>query len=209
MTQGLPAPPSRYLRRVQWRRAHLAALDFEATGLDFSRDSIISFGIVPIDDGRIIMRDAAYGLVNPEVAPSRESVAIHGLRARDLADAPGLDECRETLREGLSGRFLVTWWAEVETRFLEKIFGGGRRRLRARTIDVRKLVLRLEAILGERRGPDEYTLAATAARYRIPVASPHHALDDALVTAQLLLVVAPRLAARGHKTVRSLVRISR
>jgi DNA polymerase III epsilon subunit-like protein len=32
----------------------------------------------------------------------------------------------------------------------------------------------------------------------VPVADPHHALDDALVTAQLFLVLAARWEAGGH-----------
>ena len=43
-----------------------------------------------------------------------------------------------------------------------------------------------------------YSLSATAERYGVPVASPHEALDDALVTAQLFLVLATKLEERGY-----------
>ena len=43
--------------------------------------------------------------------------------------------------------------------------------------------------------PGRSPLSSAAERHGVPVASPHHALDDALVTAQLLLVVAARLRA--------------
>jgi DNA polymerase III epsilon subunit-like protein len=55
--------------------------------------------------------------------------------------------------------------------------------------------------------PVPFTLAAVAERNGVPVASPHHALDDALVTAQLFLVVAARLAARGVTAIRELQRV--
>jgi DNA polymerase-3 subunit epsilon len=48
------------------------------------------------------------------------------------------------------------------------------------------------------------TLEGCADRYGVPVASPHHALDDALVTAQLFLVVATKLTARGVRAVKDL-----
>jgi DNA polymerase III alpha subunit (gram-positive type) len=50
---SIPAAPPSSERRRRWQIAAFAALDFEATGLDFSRDRIISFGVVPIDGGQL------------------------------------------------------------------------------------------------------------------------------------------------------------
>lgn len=201
-----PAPPPRELRRRAWTDAGFAALDFEATGLDFEHDTIVSLGIVPVDEGRIAMADAVYQLVQPVVPPSPGSVTVHGLRAQDLARAPTVDEAKATLRLALDRRFLLTWWAEIEAAFLDKIFGGGPRKWLHRSIDVRRLAVTLERLEGSVPQSSDYTLTATASRYSVPVANPHHALDDALVTAQLFLVVATKLARREYKTVRSLLR---
>jgi hypothetical protein len=43
----------------------------------------------------------------------------------------------------------------------------------------------------------------------VPVANPHEALDDAMVTAQLFLVLADRLGERGFGTARSFLRLTR
>ena len=43
----------------------------------------------------------------------------------------------------------------------------------------------------------------------MPVANPHEALDDAMVTAQLFLLVAARLEHRGFGSVRSLLNLTR
>jgi DNA polymerase-3 subunit epsilon len=181
---------------VRW-----AALDFEATGLDFSRDQIISFGVVPIAGRRIEVGEATYQLVDPgDVPPSPESITVHGLRPVDLQGAPTLEAAKEALGRALGGRFLVTWWAGVEAAFLAKLFGGRPDAWRKRMVDVRRLVLELE---GE--GAATLTLSDAAERFGVPVASPHHALDDALVTAQLFLVTASRLAATGKRTVRALM----
>jgi DNA polymerase-3 subunit epsilon len=178
-----------------------ASLDFEATGLDFAKDTIISFGVVPVTHGRIDVGASVYQLVDPmDVTFDPQAVTVHMLRPIDLAGAPSLDAAREALRTALDGRFLLVWFAEVEAAFLAKIFGGGRKRWMKRTVDVRQLVAALEG--DEPRGP--LTLAACAERYGIPVADPHHALDDALVTAQLFLVVASKLGSRGIGSVREL-----
>lgn len=184
---------------MPWRQAPFVSLDFEATGLDFSRDTIISFGTVPVDGGRIDVGRAQYQLVDPVDVPlNHQAITIHGLRPIDLRGAPSLGAARAALRDALSRRFLITWFASVEATLLDKLFGGGPKAWLRRAVDVRRLVAALE-------GTDAgLTLEVCAARYGVPVASPHHALDDALVTAQLFLVVATKLGERGIKSVKDL-----
>ena len=52
------AGPSRFARRRSWRDVEFVSLDFEATGLDFARDVIVSFGVVPVRGGRVVLADA-------------------------------------------------------------------------------------------------------------------------------------------------------
>ena len=51
--------------------------------------------------------------------------------------------------------------------------------------------------------------AFAAERYGVPVAAPHEALDDALVTAQLFLVLASKLEAKGLGSTKRLLRLTR
>jgi DNA polymerase-3 subunit epsilon len=179
-------------------------LDFEATGLDFAKDRIISFGVVPILNGRVEVGESVYQLVDPGgVPPSPESVTVHGLRPIDLKDAPPASAARDSLSAALAGRYLVTWWAGVEAAFLDKLFGGGVRSWFRRAVDVRQLVIALEGEAGAR-----LTLTQAAEKYGVPVASPHHALDDALVTAQLFLVTASKMTSMQKGRVKDLLRPS-
>jgi DNA polymerase-3 subunit epsilon len=75
-----------------------------------------------------------------------------------------------------------------------------------RTVDVRELALSMG---DERDGGVRFSLSAIADRYGVPVASPHEALDDALVTAQLFLVLATRLEERGLSSARSYLKLTR
>jgi DNA polymerase III epsilon subunit-like protein len=52
-----------------------------------------------------------------------------------------------------------------------------------------------------------YGLSATAQRFGVPVDNPHEALDDALVTAQLFLVLVGKLHLKRDPVVRDLLRI--
>jgi DNA polymerase III alpha subunit (gram-positive type) len=56
---------------MPWTRARFCVLDLETTGLDPKRDEIISFGAVPVDEGRVHPADAVHFLAKPRrpIAP--------------------------------------------------------------------------------------------------------------------------------------------
>lgn len=199
-----PPRPSRRAWGQPWRDADYVALDFEATGLDLSRDRIISFGTVPIRMGRIEVGGCRYRMVDPEGrVPSPRSVTVHGIRPVDLRGARSQASAVRELGDALADQFLVAWYGRVEAGFLSAMFRVSADRWTRTMIDVRDLMLALEGSQAEER-----SLTAAATRYGVPVADPHHALDDALVTAQLFLVVAERLVRRdGLATVGDLMRV--
>jgi DNA polymerase-3 subunit epsilon len=201
----LPSAPARSLRRGPWRRAPFVALDFETTGLDYRRDAVIAFGTVPVRGGRVVVGEGAERLVAAGVASSPTSMKIHQLLPRDLEEGLPPEDAGDELRSSLEGRFLLTWYADVEVAFLRRMLGGRARTWVRRTVDVRRLAIELEHADPEAR----FGLSACARRYGVPVASPHEALDDALVTAQLFLVLASKLEGRGFRTVRSLLALTR
>ncbi len=202
------ARPSARVRRRSWRNVEFASLDFEATGLDFSRDTIVSFGVVPVRGGRVVLADVVYQLVDPEIAPSVLSQKIHELRPQDLVGAPRLEQAKHVLRDAIRGRYLLVWYADVEVNFLSAIFGGGAESWRRRTIDVRNLAIEADGAPRSARADFGYGLTSAAGRLGVPVASPHDALDDALVTAQAFLILASRLPAGADPTVGDLARLA-
>jgi DNA polymerase-3 subunit epsilon len=209
MTPDRPHAPRRRSRRADWRAAELVALDFETTGLDLDRDEVISFGLISIRGGRIDLSDQVYEEVVPDVDPSHSSIRIHHLRAQDLATAPAMHDVIDAFRDALAGRFILAWAAGVEIAFLRKVFGGGKRTWRRRTIDVRTLIMAFERPdSGSSRDPGYYALTTAATRFGVPVEEAHHALDDAFMTAELFLVAANALEARGHGSIRDLLRIT-
>lgn len=193
MAARIPERPGVGARRKTWRDGRFAALDFETTGLDFARDRIVSFGVVPIDGGVVHDERASYALVDPGAVPvSEASRAIHGLGADELRDAMPASAARRYLRTALANRFLITWNGIVEAAFLAMLYETSARRWLRRSVDVRWMVL---AILGDEAS--SLTLSQAAARFDVPVTAPHHALDDARVTANLFLVTAEALSSRG------------
>jgi DNA polymerase III epsilon subunit-like protein len=117
--------------RTPWRQARWCALDFELTGLDPREDEIVSFGAIPIDAGRVQLRDAVSGLVRPVRESSEVSVRVHGIRTADLARAPLIADAVAPLLRTISGRVLVAHSAAVERAFLGRAVKGRGVRLRA------------------------------------------------------------------------------
>jgi DNA polymerase III epsilon subunit-like protein len=158
-----------------------------------------------IDGGRVETDGAVYDLVDPgPVMVSAASAAVHGLRPEDLRGASSAEAAREALRAALSRRYLITWHGHVEASFLGVLFGTTPRRWLRRSVDVRWLAL---ALLGAEGAC--LTLSEAADRFEVPVAAPHHALDDALVTANLFLVTAAQLGSEGLRTARDALRMGR
>jgi len=199
-----PRRPARSARRGSWRRAEFAALDFETTGLDRERDAIVSFGVVPVRAGRAVVGESVHRLVAPAVPSSAESMRIHGILPKDLEGALLLPEATAALGAALERRYVIAWFAGVEIDFLGRLFGRRRSWVR-RTIDVRQMVIELEGMEQDVR----QSLSSAAEHYDVPVANPHEALDDAMVTAQLFLLVAARLEERGLGSVGDLLALTR
>ena len=191
-----------------WLRARFCAVDLELSGLDARRDEILSFGAVPILDGRILLGSAIEGLVRPAGAISESSIRVHGLRAVDLEHAPPLQEAIDPLLGALAGAVPVAHAAAVERAFLTPALRRQGLRLRRPVVDTAVLGL---VWLHERdgRAPSHITLADLAGELGLPSHHPHDALGDALTTAQVFIALASKLDTGCAESVRSLTRAGR
>jgi DNA polymerase-3 subunit epsilon len=191
-------------RSTPWRHARYTVVDLELSGLDPRSDEIISFAAVPIESGRVIAGGAVYGLCRPTRPLGRESVLIHGIRTVDLDDAPPLDTAILPLIAAMTGRVLVAHAAWVEQSFLTPALRRQGVRLRRPVLDTQELARLLSL---ERRDPAvALPLGELAGSLGLPVHRPHHALGDALTTAQVFLALATHLEEFGRETLESLAR---
>lgn len=175
-----------------WRDASFAVVDLETTGLEPRRDEVLSVAVVPVDGGRIILGRSYYSTVRPLVPPAGRTVVIHGIRPVDAAAARPADAVASELVEQLGDRILVAHVAGIETGFLSAwLRGVGYRPGRVVDTDV---LARL--VISRGGGPlvdGHVGLGAAAAHFGLPEHRRHHALGDALTTAQLFLATASLL----------------
>jgi DNA polymerase-3 subunit epsilon len=191
-----------------WREAEFCVVDLEATGMDLRHDDIVSYGAVLVRSGRIVARSCLYGLVKPIRPVSEGALTVHALTSAELVDAPPLSQCAEALSEMMRGRALVAHAAWVERAFLNRAFKTRDLRLDGPILDTAALA-RETGLAPSGSEDTEPSLERLALDLRLPVHTPHHALGDALTTAEVLLALVTRLEAREQQTVRSLAEISR
>ncbi len=61
-------------------------LDTETTGLDYTREKMVEFAAVRLENGKI--KDEFQTLINPEQHIRKSSIAIHGITQEMVADSP-------------------------------------------------------------------------------------------------------------------------
>ena len=183
----------------------LLSLDFETTGLDATRDQVLSIGFVPVDGDTIALGGAAHRVlkVTTEVG---QSAVFHGITDDQIASGTPVEDAVADTLAALSGRAMLAHFAKIETDFLsllcERLYGAP---LVVPVVDT--LVLQDRLV---NRGFDDESLAGqlrlwnARTRYGLPVYKAHNALTDAVATAELYLAQVAENAAVKAQTLKTL-----
>lgn len=174
----------------------LMALDVETTGLDPVKDGIVSIGLVPMSLERIRSSASRHWILKPRVPLGEESVTIHGITDSQVLTAPDLNQVLAEVLQAMAGHVLVVHCRDIERQFLN---GALRPRIgegiEFPVIDTMELEARLHRnpprgwlnwVLGRHPPRLSIRLADSRRRYNLPRYRPHHALTDALASAELL-----------------------
>jgi DNA polymerase-3 subunit epsilon len=96
------------------------ALDCETTGLDVRHDQIVSIGAVRIVGNRLMTSERLELLVRPERSLKVDSMRVHRLRERDVAQ--GLDplQAMRLLLDFIGSRPLVGYYLEFDVAMLNR-----------------------------------------------------------------------------------------
>lgn len=170
------------------------AIDLETTGLNSNKDEIISVGAVPFTLNRIYLNQAKEWMVKPRRKLSKESVVIHGITHSDIENAPDLVTIIPDLLKMMTGKIMVVHYLDIERFFLDKAFksrlGEGIEFPLIDTMDIEERVLKKNQRgffnLFNSTKKISTRLALSRRRYGLPNYPPHHALTDAIATAELL-----------------------
>ncbi|WP_341520070.1 3'-5' exonuclease [Pseudomonas sp. G.S.17] len=174
-------------------QVQLLAMDVETTGLNAQAHSIVSIGLIPFTLQRVRCGQALYWVIKPPSELNGQSITFHHITHSDILHAPPLTEIVEALLGAMAGKVMVVHYRNIERGFLDQAFrhylGEG---LQFPVIDTMQLEARmhrqkpgwLDRLL--LRPQRSIRLADSRARYNLPNYHAHHALTDALATAELL-----------------------
>lgn len=153
-----------------------AVLDLETTGLSPRKGArAIEIGLVLVaGDGTI--EDRWETLVDPGGDPG--PTHIHGVTRSMLDGAPAFADIAGDLASRLEGRAIVAHNAAFDVAFLDAEFAAAHLRWNRHPLCTMKLA--------RRRGHYPANLEYLCGQYRIVNAGAHHALGDAVATAELL-----------------------
>ena len=199
LSAAAPYAPGTPLDEVE-----LLALDLETTGLQPSRHEPLSFGLVPVRAGEVVLAGARHLPVRPR-GDVGESATLHGLTDDRLATEPTVAEVLpEVMAAFLTDdghrRVLLAHFAQVETTFLED---AGVRELGTwldlQVVDTLEVERRLLGAQHSEMRPGAVRLHACRARHHLPRYRAHSALVDAVACGELLLAQTATLALRRKR----------
>lgn len=181
------------------------ALDLETTGLDSSKNDIISIGLVPFTLSRIYCNQAKHWVVKPRKPLQDNSIVIHGITHSDISGAPDFSCVLEELLLALAGKIVVVHYRCIEREFIDLAvkarLGEGLLFPMIDTLEIESWFFRKskQKWWSKMTGLPLHSirLADSRKRYNLPFYQGHNALIDALATAELLQA---QIATRFNKT---------
>lgn len=181
-----------YSRRMPDPKARLfdctiTCIDFETTGLDFDKDTVISMGGVSIIDGSINFETAFHRFIKTEGKIAGETAVINQITPEQLENQ-GMDlkEAMMDLMDRLSGSIVLTHCSVIESTFIKRSLNlPDTFTLPMYFLDT----MQIEKTLLKQPSPkaDDVRLAEIRKRRNLPAYEAHNALADSLATAEVFL----------------------
>lgn len=167
---------------------HFMSIDLETSGLDSQHDHILSIGFVEIHHECVDLATAQHWIIKSDAALQEENVVIHQLTDDVVAQGISLAEAMQNLLPLLAGKVLLAHHARIEQGFLsaacQHLYGGPLILPIADTLAIAQHQrLRQQEVMAD----GSLRLAALREHYGLPRYKAHHALIDAIATAELFL----------------------
>lgn len=179
----------------------LVVLDLETSGLDVRRDIVLSIGAVVIEQGGINLGDQFECTLRRPDQEVSESVLIHGIAPSELAAGCDPAEALLDFMEFVGDSPILAFHAGFDqymlARALKTSLGY---KLRHQFLDVAEIAPMLcPDNRPSRNGLDDWTQ-----HFRLQVLQRHHASADALVTAEIALILFSRARRQGVNSMKAL-----
>lgn len=148
-------------------------LDTETTGLDYTKERMVEFAAVRLENGKI--KDEFQTLINPEQHIRKSSIAIHGITPEMVEDAPTEAEAMPKIMEFIQDYPIVAHNAIFDYSFLneasKRVFG---KEIENPRIDSQQMFKEIYPDL------DSHGLEALTTRFNVELTNHHRAMADTM-----------------------------
>ena len=148
-------------------------LDTETTGLDYTRERIIEFAAVRLENGKI--KDEFQTLINPQQHIRKSSISVHGITQEMVEDAPTEEEALPKILKFIGNYPIVAHNAIFDYSFLNeaklRVYGE---KLENPRIDSQMMFKEIAPELGS------HGLEALTQRFNVDLQNHHRAMADTM-----------------------------
>jgi DNA polymerase-3 subunit epsilon len=167
----------------------ILSVDFETTGLNAINDKLLSVGFIGVKQQQISLKNSYHQIIKTKEDLSADNVIIHQITDQQKEQGAPLKEVVESLLKALAGKVMLVHFARIERQFLQQacleLYGISPPFPMIDTLMVAKRQLDKKDVAYD---PSELRLSALRQKHGLPNHFAHNALNDAIATAELLMV---------------------
>lgn len=166
----------------------ILALDFETTGLNPTKDQLLSIGCIEINQGKIQLSSSHHQIIKTSGLLQRENVMVHQITDQEKNQGEALNLAIEHLLERAKGKILLVHFAKIEQSFLQQackqLYNTKPPLLMMDTLAIIKRRFDLSDVAYD---PSRLRLVNLRRQFQLPTYHAHNALNDAIATAELFI----------------------
>ncbi len=148
-------------------------LDTETTGLDYTKEKMVEFAAVRLENGKI--KDEFQTLINPQQHIRKSSIAVHGITQEMVEDAPTEEEILPKILEFIGDYPIVAHNAIFDFSFIneaaKRVTGKG---ITNERIDTQQMFREIYPDL------DTHGLNALTDKFKVELTNHHRAMGDTM-----------------------------
>lgn len=176
-------------KRTSIKDVEFLVLDFETTGLDASKEKIISLGYTIIKNLHVLPSASTHILVNPKRKLTEENVGIHQLTDSELKSGISLSSAIDKLLLEMTNRVVIVHFDRIEKSFINQACRDLYKvsHLPMLMLDTLRIEQKKIQQAQQHTKPESLRLYALRNKYNLPRYKAHNAMQDAIATAELFL----------------------
>ena len=184
----------------------ILSVDFETTGLNAVYDKLLSVGFIGVKQQQISLKNSYHQIIKTTEDLSADNVIIHQITDQQKEKGAPLKEVVESLLNALAGKVMLVHFARIERQFLQQaclaLYGIAPPFPIIDTLMLAKRQLDKKDIAYD---PSDLRLSALRHKHGLPNHFAHNALNDAIATAELLMVQVSNMENNNQLTLQDLL----